>query len=1023
MPSLPRFSVERPVFATMMFLIVVVVGLFGFMRLKIDLLPEIELPTVTVSVDYDGASPEVVENQITQFLEEIIGTVPGVEEMTSVSQEGRSFVRVRFGWGTDVEAASLELQSTLEDEINELPDDIQGPWLRKIDINSFPVVVLGVSSRLEPVELTRLIEEEIRYQLARVPGVSQVDTFGGYFPEVRVEVDPERLQGLGIGLDRVLQAIRDANLDLPSGRIEAGQYEVTLRAPAQYRDLDQIRQTVLMTRDGAAVTIGQIAEVVDTYQKVQRIARINGELGLRVGIRKEAGANTVDVAQGFLREIERINRAYPQMTIFPVLNQGNFIEVSIANVAQSVLWGGLLAVVVLLFFLRNVRSTVIISLAIPISIIATFALMFLGGLTINLMTLGGLALGVGMMVDSSIVVLENIFRRRDEMGEGAREAAVKGAEEVAGAIVASTLTTLVIFLPLVFVRGATGLLFRDLAYVVVFALVCSLLVALSLVPMLASRLIGAKGAQRKELPAAVAGWFRQADGAIRGMERVYLGLLDLAVGHPWKTVAAATGALGFSLLLAPFIGTELLPPSDESEVRVEGEMETGTRVDLIDGLTKQVEAVLQEAIPEARATVVEVSSGGMNIGVSLVPVRERKRSSEEIADAVRELLHNQVPGMEIRVRAPQGQFILNRLLGGGGGINVEVRGYDLDTLAALAEEAGRKIREVPGVVDVRTPQREGVPQEEIRINRPKVADLGLSARDVAAVLRTAIAGSDAGDFHKGGFACRILVQMRDAEKLTIEEVLDLTLTTPEGGLVALRNLVTTEPGRSPEVINRKEKQRIATVWVNRSGRAAGSVAADIQAEIDRIPRPAEFSLEVAGSYEEQQESFLELVAAFGLSLALVYMVLACQYESLRDPLIVMTAAPMAAIGVLVTLAATGTTFNLQSGIGCIMLGGIVVNNSILLVDQAGHLRRAGMDTREAVREAGRRRLRPILMTTLTTMMGLLPLALGIGEGADAQAPLARAVIGGLAASTAVTLVLAPAVYHLTHRKRVVEVPV
>jgi HAE1 family hydrophobic/amphiphilic exporter-1 len=389
-------------------------------------------------------------------------------------------------WGTEIDTAAIDVQGKLEDEINELPDDIVRPRVRKFDIASYPVVVLGISSNLDPVELTELIEVQIRYRFARIPGVAQVDVWGGFNREVRIELDPDRIKAVGLPLDKVLEAIRDANLDLPAGKIEQGRYEVTLRAPAEFINLDQIRDTVIVQREGAAVTLGQIAEVKDTYEKLTRIVRVNGGRGLRVAIRKQANANTVEVSKRILAEIEAVN------------NQGNFIERSIANVARSVLYGGGLAIVVLLFFLRDFRSTLVISLSIPISIVITFALIFFGRFTLNLMTLGGLALGVGMMVDSSIVVLENIFRRRSENGERPEEASVEGAREVGPAIIASTITTLVIFLPLIFVRGVSGILFKELAYVIIFALICSLTVALSLVPMLTSRLLTSNQQHFKE---------------------------------------------------------------------------------------------------------------------------------------------------------------------------------------------------------------------------------------------------------------------------------------------------------------------------------------------------------------------------------------------------------------------------------------------------------------------------------------------------------------------------------------------
>ena len=491
--TLPDFSVRRPVFTTMVTLIVVILGAFSLTRLQIDLLPNIELPTVTVRTEYEGASPEVMERLVTQIVEEIVGTVPGVEEMTSQSSEGASTVRVTFGWGTDIDTAALDVQSKIQDEISELPEDIVRPRISKFDVASYPVVVLGISSNLDPVELTQLIEDHIRYRFARLSGVAQADMWGEFKREVRVELDPDKIKALGLPLNQILEAIRNANLDLPAGKIEQGSYEVTLRAPAEFANLEQIRNTVILQREGAAVTLGQMAQVRDTYEKLQRIVRVNGERGIRIAIRKQAEANTVEVAKGILREIEAVNKVFPQIRIVPVINQGNFIERSIANVAQSVFYGGGLAILVLLFFLRNIRSTLVISLAIPISIIATFALIYFGGFTLNLMTLGGLALGVGMMVDSSIVVLENIFRRRDENLELPAVAAVEGAQEVSNAIIASTITTLVIFLPLVFVRGVSGILFQELAYVIIFSLICSLLVSLSLLPMLASRLIETPG--------------------------------------------------------------------------------------------------------------------------------------------------------------------------------------------------------------------------------------------------------------------------------------------------------------------------------------------------------------------------------------------------------------------------------------------------------------------------------------------------------------------------------------------------
>ena len=638
------------------------------------------------------------------------------------------------------------------------------------------------------------------------------------------------------------------------------------------------------------------------------------------------------------------------------------------------------------------------------------------------MTLGGLALGVGMMVDSSIVVLENIYRRRNENGEAPKDASVAGTSEVGTAIIASTITTLVIFLPLVFVRGVSGILFKELAYVIIFALGCSMIVSMSLVPMLASKLLAIDAPQiNSQLSRAT--YVAAAAGTVYvGLQKAYIRLLRGVLQHRLLTIVAAAAVLGASLLLLPLIGSEFMPPSDEGEVRISGRMEVGTRLELVNRQTRLMEKIVMPAVPETVASVVSVGASGWRpdagaegqIRMSLVPAGKRDRSNTAIASDLRRQLNGNIPGMEIRVRAPQGQFLIERVLGSDEGFSVEIRGWDLATLDTLAAQTAEQLRDVPGIADVETSLRAGIPQQEIRINRAKIADLGLSVRDVTELLQTAMAGSKAGEFRSGGTSYRILVQLKDAEKRSLDEILNLPLTTVSGDKVALRNVVTHERSRGPVLIDRKDQQRRVIVSATVAGRDSGSLASEVQVLLTRIPRPVGYELTVAGEFEEQQQASRELMVSLSLALLLVYMVLACQYESFRDPIIVMCSVPVAAVGVLVTLFLTNSTLNVQSYIGCIMLGGIVVNNAILLVDQTGRLIREGLCTHDALIEAGRRRLRPILMTTLTTIFGLLPLAFGIGEGADAQAPLARAVVGGLTGSTVITLVLIPAVYSLFH---------
>ncbi len=594
---------------------------------------------------------------------------------------------------------------------------------------------------------------------------------------------------------------------------------------------------------------------------------------------------------------------------------------------------------------------------------------------------------------------------------------MEGAREVGPAIIASTITTLVIFLPLIFVRGVSGILFQELAYVIIFALVCSLTVSLSLIPMLASKLIRSPDQEQQARKGVMRRLAAAADRAFRGLDQGYRDFLTVVLRHRLLTVTTALLLFGASLLLYPLIGSEFLPPSDEGEVRVSGEMEPGTRLGIVARQTRFMESIVFPAVPEVVSSVVSVEDGEGEIRMTLTPAAQRQRSNIEIANDLRRRLKGQIPGMDIRVQAPQGQFLLNRVLGGDEGLTVEVRGFELQTLDALAQRAAESIRDIPGVTDIEISREAGVPQQEITIDRAKAADLNLSVRDISELLKTAVAGTDAGEFRTQGDSFRIFVQLADALQRDLDEILDLPLTTPDGERVVLRNLVQTETSRAPIQIQRKDQQRLVTVSANVANRDLGSVAEDVQAALNRISRPMGYDLFVAGNYEEQLESFRELIVSLLLAIVLVYLVLASQYESLRDPLVVMVSVPLAAIGVLVTLFLTDTTLNLQSYIGCIMLGGIVVNNAILLVDQAGQLRQEGRTVRDAVAEAGRRRLRPILMTTLTTILGLLPLAMGVGEGADAQAPLARAVVGGLTGSTLITLVLIPVVYTLLHPER------
>ncbi|ADH86818.1 efflux RND transporter permease subunit [Desulfurivibrio alkaliphilus] len=1020
-----RFTVHRPVFTIMLTLIAVIIGAVSLARLPIDLMPEVTYPTLTISASYDNASPEEVEELITRPIEQAVAAVSGIESINSNSSEGISNVRVSFAWGTDIDAAANDLRDRLDRVMNQLPDDISRPQVRKFDLSATPVLILGAASPLDPLELRRLIDEQMSFRIERVAGVASLDVWGGLEREIQVNLKADKIAALGLTLDGLRQALRDANITVPAGEIERGRLEVTLRTPGQFTSLEELAATVLAVRDGAAITLDQVAEVVDTHRKVSRIVRINHQPGVRLAVRKQPDANTVQVAREVLREVERLNRDFPQVEIVPIIDFSEYIQRSIDNVGRSLLYGGSLAVLVLLFFLRSMRSTLVAATAIPVAVISTFALIYFGGFTLNLMTLGGLALGVGMMVDSAIVVLENIARLRDKEKMAATQAAEQGTGEVAAAVIAGTLTTLVIFFPILFAQELAGVLFRQLALVVGFALLASLITALTLTPMLAARLVRPAAVAGEGERGAKAVLLRLTTGLFNGLENFYRRSLDGALNNRGPVVIFFVALFVLALMLLPHLGSEFMPQADEGQVRVEIEMETGTRLALLDQTVQKVESIILTAVPEARAS--EVVVGGVSwrtgepstarIRLALVPMRERERSSEQIAADLRPLLRD-IPGARVRTRTG-GLFIL-RLAAGAEDerLVIEVRGFDLDQLDQVARQVRNAIAEVEGISDLRLSREGRVPMELLRIDRQRAADLGLSVARIARTIEIAMAGATAGEFRDGGNEYRIFVRLEDAEQLDFDDILNITVRNDDGEFVALANVVTVERAEGPLTIERQDQQRVSRVQANLAGRDLGSVVADIRQRLETIPTPRGIDITFGGDYEQQEKAFSEMALGLLLAVLLVYMVMASLYESLRDPLVVMFAVPMALIGVVLMLLFTGTTLNAQSYIGGIMLVGIVVNNAILLVDQATRLRRdAGWSALEAAREAGRRRLRPILMTTLTTTFAMLPLALGLGEGSEQQAPMARAVIGGLLSSTFISLLLIPVLYSLVYRNR------
>jgi HAE1 family hydrophobic/amphiphilic exporter-1 len=1007
--SITAVSIRRPVATAMAFLILIVLGIVSFRSLPVDLLPEVEFTQLTVRVSYPNVGPEEIERIITDRVENAVAGLPNLERVTSRSQEGSSRVRLEFARDTNIDEAANDLRAALDDLRDELPVEAEPPEIFKLDLDRIEVVSLAVTSTRDLEEVTRIIEEELARRFDQIPGVGAIDLRGGVYREIRIELDRERLRAAGLTALDVQEALARENVTLPTGTVKSGLEDLYVRALGEYRSLDQIASTVIARPEGRPIRVRDVAEVRNAYEDVRYLVEMNGVPAISLGIQKQSGANTVAVSRAVRREAERINRERDDLHLTVVVDQSDFIRRSIDAVRNSALWGSLLAIVVLYMFLRNVSSTGIIALAIPISVIATFGLLYFGGLTLNQMTFGGLALGVGLIVDNAIVVLESIVRRREEAGDPPLEAGRIGAIEVAGAIIASTLTTCVIFLPVVFTRTTSGALFQALALVVVFALACSLLVALTLVPMLSARFLRLRERRAGE---------RSSTGRrFEALERRYTGWLRGAIGRRGRVFLVTGVLLGISVALWPLIPVELAPQTDADEIDIELEMARGTNIAVVRSLVDELEDRVRAVVPaeDVHLFATEIRGDSAAVELKLAPQEERSMEASELADLVRREVEGEIPGGELDVDAQQGLWMLNRVFSAGGGgdaVELELRGWDLDEADRVAEQMRQRMEALPGVTDVRISRREGQPEQRLVLDRERIAQLGLSVQEVGRNLLANVAGVEAGRFREGGDEFPITVRLRPGDRLTAGDLDGVALRTPTGAVVPLSTLVEPRRGRGPVDIRRVDGQRVTYITANlESDVALGDAVERVQAALSELTLPAGFSILYGGQYEEQQAAQRDFAIAILMALVLVYMIMAAQFERFVDPLVVMLSVPVALVGVVPTLLLTGTTLNIQSVMGLVMLIGIVVNNAIVLVDAINLLRREReMGIVDAVVEGARLRLRPILMTTATTVLGLLPLALGIGVGAEIQAALARVVVGGLMASTLVTLVLIPVAY-------------
>ncbi len=1007
------FSIKRPMTIAVLVVVILLLGAVSLSRLAIDLYPEMNLPVGAVMTSYSGAGPQEVENQVTRPLESVMGTVNDLDTIQSVSSTGNSIVIVMFNWGTDMDFASLQMREKVDLVKGMLPEGADDPMVFKMDPNMLPVMQLAIVGD-RPHQVKQVTEDVIQPRLERIAGVAAVRVEGGVQREIKVLVKKAKLNGAGLSLDQIVGQLQAENRTVSAGDVQSGNKDMLVRVTGEFDSIEEIRKVVLTSSSGAQVYLEDIAEVTDGSAEQVHLSRVNGQPGLAVMINKQSGVNTVQVARDIKAALEELKGEVPaDFTFQKVMDQSEFIEESINSVIKKILLGGALAIMVMLVFLRNVRSTLIISTAIPISIIGTFVLLYFNDMTLNLISLGGLALGIGLIVDDAIVVLENIYRHRQQ-GYGLVDAAKQATDEVGNAVTSATLTTVAVFMPIVFVEGLASQLFKPMAYTITFAVVTSLMVALTLVPLLSSRYLKMEEPREGTLWGKV---YRSSGEKFDRFYSWYRRILQWSLGHRKTVIITITLMFVGSLALIPMVGAEFMPGMDEGYVKATLDLPDGTHLEETNRITAKVEALAEE-IPEVENVITNVgftgsqSMGGQassdqsQIYFQLVEKGQRTRSTEDIANVVREKAE-QIAGADINVSATgpasEGQQA-------GSPVSVTFKGDDLDVLSSLAKEATSLVEEVPGTAEVSNSMGQGRPEIRVIADRDRAAAYGLGGSQIASAVRTAVQGTVATQYRTGGEEVDVRVRLEGGQNANIEDLQNLTVSSPVAGTVPIRQIARLEEAEGPNSINRTDQARVVNVTANLSGRDLGSVMEDIKAKMNNMDVPQGYTIEYGGQNEEMADAFGNLGLALLLAVALVYLVMVAQFESLIYPFIIMFSVPVTIIGVTLSLLLTGRPFSVPAFIGVILLAGIVVKNAIVLVDYINVLRRRGLERDEAILKAGPTRLRPILMTALTAILAMFPMALGLGAGAEGQAPLATVVVGGLTFSTVITLVLVPVIY-------------
>ncbi len=1018
--SLARFSVQRPVTVVMRILSLVLLGAICLTRLPVDLLPKVDLPMVAVMVNWPNVAPAEIEAQVTRPIEQAVSSVSNLYEVSSSTSEGSARVRIQFTWGTDVAKSAVEVLQQVERARRGFPTDptLQPPVVVRFDPTQLPIMMLGVSGDSDPVALRTLLDNQISPILESADGVASATVSGGQERAILVDVDPVRLRAHRISLDQILSRLARENQNLPAGIAREGDTEYTLRSVGWLTSPEELLSLPVGRFRDRLVLLQDVAQVQDSHPETRIFTRLDGRPAVAVTLNKQNDANTVATVKSVMERIDQIHRLFPHLRFQVAYDQSQFIEDSLDGLYHHALIGGALAVLILLFFLRNVQSTLVVALSIPISIVSTFTLLYLCGFTLNTMSLGGLALATGLIVDDAVVVLENIFRHIERDRLSATEAAVTGTDEIMTAVVSSTLTIMIVFLPMLLVEGRAGQMFFQFALVVVFSLSVSLLDATTVVPMLASRMSHARHDPSQ-------GWlqrrFESWSRLLEGWEETYRRALVWALDHKTATLLLASAITLSSFGLAPLVGTELMPATDSGDFTVSIRLPVGTALDVTEKTMLRVEGFLLEN-PDVETALVAIgtnmglrgagSSSTSFLGSATVKLKEdRERTTlQNIAELRRQV--STLPG--VRAQIQPFDMVSRVITGRSQDMELNLFGQDLEVLWDQASRVIEHIEGIEGLTNLDTNWQEASPEIQFTVDREKLMQAGLGFEEVAKTLGTATKGSVVSYFQEGGYQYPIQVQFPESLRRTLPRLLELPVQIPggEGRYITLGQVVTARSDLAPNQITRLNRQRYIAITGGAEGRPAGDIRNDVDRALADLDLPDGYYLDWGASVKQQAEEFSGLAMAVLLAVALIYMLLASQFESLIHPLTVLTSVPLAASGVILALFLSGRSFGLTAFVGLLLLVGIVVKNGILLVDYTNQLRQRGMGRREALLRAGPTRMRPILMTAGASVLGMLPLAIGMARGSEIQAPMATAIVGGLMASTLLTLLVVPVVYTL-----------